>query len=362
MTANTWCAASEVASHRRPVAGSVTALFALHGLVYDPEPRRVPAEFAAMAVLTKHPEGSSSPVLSPHLVGRSRLADLRMTEPTVSGEHAVLRWTGREWELHDLGSRNGTIVDGRRLAPGERVALARGAVIAFGQADNAWRLADDAPPTVMAMPTEGGEPLCAENQLLALPSEDNPEVVIYRDGVGDWVLEHGGEAARFADRASVRAGGRDFILRVPDLIAATWDISAPVPHLGALTLCFSVSRDEEYVALTARGDHHAIDLGARAHHAVLLALARSRLEDRKAGASPTSAGQAPLPDSAEGWVYQDELADKLAMDEAHLNVAVFRCRRQLAEAGILGAAGIVERRRPTREVRLGVARIEIVTV
>src|SRR6185369_7529735 len=79
--------------------------------------RTLPRGIAEMAVLTKHPEGTHSPVLSPHLVGRSRLADLRMNEPTVSGEHAVLRWTGREWELHDLGSRNGTIVDGRRLAP-----------------------------------------------------------------------------------------------------------------------------------------------------------------------------------------------------------------------------------------------------
>jgi FHA domain len=314
-----------------------------------------------MAVLTKHPEGARSTVLSPHLVGRSRLADLRMTEPTVSGEHAVLRWTGREWELHDLGSRNGTIVDGRRMAPGERVGLARGAVIAFGQADNAWRLDDDAPPTILAVPADGGEPLCARDHLLALPSEDNPEAVVYRDTVGDWVLEHGGEAARVADRATVRAGGRDFVVRVPDVIAATWDISSPAPNLGGLTLCFSVSRDEEYVALTARGDHHAIDLGARAHHQVLLMLARSRLEDRKRPALPGGRAAVP-PDSAEGWVYQDELADKLAMDETHLNVAVFRCRRQLAEAGILGAAAIIERRRPTREVRLGVGRIEIVTV
>ena len=315
-----------------------------------------------MAVLTKHPDGTSSPVLSPHLVGRSRLADLRMTEPTVSGEHAVLRWTGREWELHDLGSRNGTIVDGRRLAPGEHVALACGAVIAFGQADNAWRLSDDAPPTIIAVPTEGGEPMSARNFLLALPSEENPEAVVYRDAVGDWVLEHGGEAARVADRATVRAGGRDFVLRVPDVIAATRDVSSPAPHLGGLILCFSVSRDEEYVALTARDDHHAIDLGARAHHLVLLTLARSRLEDRQARAASATDRRAPLPDSSEGWVYQDELADKLAMDETHLNVAVFRCRRQLAEAGVLGAAGIIERRRPTREVRLGVARIEIVTV
>ncbi|HET7499374.1 MAG TPA: FHA domain-containing protein [Kofleriaceae bacterium] len=312
-----------------------------------------------MAVLAKHPDGPRSIVLSPHLVGRSRLANLRMSEPTVSGEHAVLRWTGRDWELHDLGSRNGTIVDGRRLAPGERVVLARGALIAFGQADNAWQLIDDAPPTIMAMPVSGAEPLVARNHLLALPSEDDPEAVVYRDPAGDWVLEQGGETTRVTDGATVRASGREFTLRVPDLIAATWDNSSPAPHLAALTLRFSVSRDEEYVALTARGDHHVIDLGARAHHMVLLTLARSRLEDRNArGAGERSA----LPESSDGWVYLDELADKLGMDETHLNVAVFRCRRQLAEAGIIDAARIIERRRPTREVRLGVSRIEIVTV
>lgn len=312
-----------------------------------------------MAVLAKHPDGPRSIVLSPHLVGRSRLANLRMTEPTVSGEHAVLRWTGRDWELHDLGSRNGTIVDGRRLAPGERVVLAPGAVIAFGQADNAWRLIDDAPPTILAVPVSGGEPIGARNHLLALPSEDDPQAVVYRDPAGDWVLEQGGETTRVTDGATVRAGDGEFTLRVPDLIAATWDNSSLAPHLGALTFRFSVSRDEEYVALTARGDHHVIDLGARAHHVVLLTLARSRLEDRSAR---TAGERGALPESSEGWVYLDELADKLAMDETHLNVAVFRCRRQFAEAGILGAAGIVERRRPTRELRLGVSRIAIVTV
>lgn len=299
-------------------------------------------------------------LLSRHVVGRSRLADLRMTDPTVSGEHAVLRWTGREWELHDLGSRNGTSVDGRKLASGERVTVGRGAVISFGQAENAWQLADDAPPTIMAITDDADAPLCARNDLLALPSDDVPEAVIFRDPGGNWLIEQSGETARIADRATVRAGGRDYLLRVPDVIAPTWDNSSPAPHLASLTLQFSVSRDEEYVALTARGEHHVIDLGARAHHAVLLALARSRLEDRKARQEPQRG--APPPESSEGWVYQDELANRLAMDETHLNVAVFRCRRQLAEAGIVGAASIIERRRPTRELRLGVARIEIATV
>jgi hypothetical protein len=317
--------------------------------VYDPA---APRRRVAMAVLSKHPEETQVTVLSPHMVGRSRLADLRITDATVSGEHAVLRWTGREWELHDLGSRNGTIVGGRKLSPGERVTLFRGVVIAFGQPENAWRLVDDGPPSVLALAADGGEPVSARADLLALPSEDSPDAVIYRDRNGDWVLDQAGEVARIADRATVRVAGRDYLVRIPDQIAVTLDIHGDAPHLGGLTWSFAVSRDEEYVALTARRDRHVFDLGARAHHAVLLALARSRLEDRAAG----------IADSAEGWVYQDDLATKLAIDETHLNVAVFRCRRQIAEAGIVGAAGIVERRRPTREVRLGVARIEIATV
>ena len=320
-----------------------------------------------MGILTKHPDGPHAMLLSRHVVGRSRLADLRMTDPTVSGEHAVLRWTGREWELHDLGSRNGTSVDGRRLASGERVTVGRGAMISFGQVDNAWRLDDDAAPTIMAMFDDSDEPLTARNDLLALPSDDDPEAVVFRDAAGNWMIEQAGETARIADRSTVRAGGRDYVLRVPDVIAPTWDSASPAPHLASLTLRFSVSRDEEYVALSARSEHHEIDLGARAHHALLLSLARSRLDDRKAreaaggsgGGARSSGGR---PESSEGWVYQDDLASQLAIDETHLNVAVFRCRRQLAEAGIVGAASIIERRRPTRELRLGVSRIEVVTV
>lgn len=328
-------------------------------LVYDRQARTIVAEPSGhMAVLTKQPEGSRAILLSRHLVGRSRLADLRMTEPTVSGEHAIVRWSGREWELHDLGSRNGTMLDGKKLAAGERIALTLGSVVAFGQIDNAWQLTDVTPPTIMAIPSDSGDVLCASDDLLALPSEDNPEAVAYRDSGGDWVLEQAGEKSRVADRQTIRVGSREFVLRVPDLIAATWDNTSPAPHLRALTLRFKVSRDEEYVALTAHADHRVIDLGARAHHAVLLVLARSRLDDRKS-ATPRAN---ETPESAEGWVYQDELADKLAIDENHLNVAIFRCRRQLAEAGIVGAADIVERRRPTREVRLGVSKIEIVTV
>jgi FHA domain/Domain of unknown function (DUF1707) len=45
-------------------------------------------------------------------IGRSPECDLPLGDPTVSWRHAELRWMGAEWVLADLGSRNGTRVNG----------------------------------------------------------------------------------------------------------------------------------------------------------------------------------------------------------------------------------------------------------
>ncbi|MFT3772423.1 MAG: FHA domain-containing protein [Minicystis sp.] len=304
-----------------------------------------------MAVLERSGTRIRCHLLARHLVGRSGLAHLRLGDPSVSAEHAVVSWNGREWELHDLGSRNGTTIDGRRLAPGERAPLPRGAAVGFGSSSNTWRLVDDGPPVVTAIPEGGGDPVVGEHDLLALPSSDDPEVTIYRDASAEWVIDRDGATLRVASGREIEAGGRRFTLHLPDVVASTLEAAEAPPTLDTITLSFRVSRDEEYIALTARGAR-AIDLGARAHHALLLALARARLRD----------GEAALPESSRGWVYQEDLARGLGLDEPHLNVTLFRCRQQIAAAGISGAAGIVERRKPTRQLRIGVERIEIVTV
>ena len=58
---------------------------------------------------------------SPVVVGRSGDCDLVVDgDDSVSRHHAVLERFGRVWQIHDLGSRNGTWVNGSRLA-GEQV-------------------------------------------------------------------------------------------------------------------------------------------------------------------------------------------------------------------------------------------------
>jgi FHA domain-containing protein/uncharacterized protein DUF1707 len=62
-------------------------------------------------------------------LGRSRDCDCVLAEPSVSRRHAELRREDGRWLLRDLGSRNGTRVNGVRLldtmevCPGDRVSF-----------------------------------------------------------------------------------------------------------------------------------------------------------------------------------------------------------------------------------------------
>src|SRR5689334_20794035 len=57
----------------------------------------------------------------PCQIGRHPSAAIRVIHPTVSTLHAELRQQGDTLELADLGSRNGTFVNGRRLSDSQIV-------------------------------------------------------------------------------------------------------------------------------------------------------------------------------------------------------------------------------------------------
>lgn len=320
-----------------------------------------------MAILEQLETGTRCVLLSRHLIGRSKHAHLRLDEPTISGEHATIRWNGTDWELLDLASRNGTRVDGRRLGPGERVRLTRDARLRFGTNGPDWRLVDDGPPMAMAVPADGSAPVPAEDDFLALPGEDEPEVTVYRNRGGEWMMERSGsDAVRAVDGQEVVAGGRRFVLHLAEALMVTWEGQGVPISIRDAVLSFGVTRDEEHVELTVISDRRRIELGARAHFYLLLTLARVRLDDARAVESGTAgakdAGASDAAESGHGWMYQDDLAEMLGLDLKHLNVVVYRCRRQLAAAGILDAADVIERRNATRQIRLGISRVEIATL
>ncbi len=66
------------------------------------------------------------------LIGRSAECDVRLLHPTVGRRHAQLRFVGDRLLVSDLGSQNGTYLNGLRLREGTEVDLRHGDVLVVG--------------------------------------------------------------------------------------------------------------------------------------------------------------------------------------------------------------------------------------
>jgi pSer/pThr/pTyr-binding forkhead associated (FHA) protein len=86
---------------------------------------------ATVRVLSGFYEGLEVPVDRDWLViGRGRGADLVLALPTISRAHAAIGWDPGGFFLEDLGSTNGTLLNGERR---ERSRLADGDEIEMGK-------------------------------------------------------------------------------------------------------------------------------------------------------------------------------------------------------------------------------------
>ncbi|AUX41613.1 hypothetical protein SOCE26_030340 [Sorangium cellulosum] len=278
---------------------------------------------------------------------------MRLTSRRTSGEHAVLFWDGERWSTRDLGSRNGTTLDGRRIATTERVAVALSGELCFGDDAERWTLEDAGPPTASARAAATGEVRTAEHGLLVLPDAADPRATLFEDRDGRWLVELDGDVRSAVDHEQVEADG-PWVLRIPPPAQGgavpTTHAADAVKLMDDTVLRFEVSRDEEHVALSIVHGGQLTSLSGRTHHELLLALARARLRDKQSGAPPAE----------QGWVYVDDLLDMLKLDLKHLNVKLFRARQQLAQAGLIEVGALVERRQMTRQIRLGTASVEII--
>ncbi|HEY9231317.1 MAG TPA: DUF3616 domain-containing protein, partial [Blastocatellia bacterium] len=83
-------------------------------------------------------------------IGKGPRNDLVLADPAVSSAHAVIRADGEQYTISDLGSRNGTFVNGQRLTQPQR--LLHGDVIGLGLSKLTFRLAhaDDTSATLAA--------------------------------------------------------------------------------------------------------------------------------------------------------------------------------------------------------------------
>jgi hypothetical protein len=307
-----------------------------------------------MGVLQGHDASERLALGNRCLVGRSRLAQLRLSALKVSSEHASIYFNASEgqWEVRDLGSTNGTQLNGEPLASGRGVRLAKGDRLSFGEAEQSYQLIEDAPPGPSACDLERGASLQAEHGVLWLGAGDSDGACVYlcEDG---WVLEERGGQRIVENGTAVSALGRAWTLELPavETVGDSASTVAVSEQARSEPRCqFRVSRDQEQVHLRVQLEGRELDLGVRSHHFLLLTLARRRRKDEQDGSD----------DNEAGWVYSDELARMLALDPEHANVMVFRARDQFRQKG-LESSRLIERRPASRQVRFGYRAFEEAT-
>ncbi|MBL8684313.1 MAG: FHA domain-containing protein [Myxococcales bacterium] len=276
------------------------------------------------------------------LIGRSSSCHVRLEDRTVSAEHAVLAYVRGRWSVRDLGSRNGTRVDGALLKAGERIEVSRGASIECGS--SAMKLLEDGAPGP-AIVRPDGTVVESGGSVLAIPSPEKPIATVVQGG-GGWVVEHAEGVKPLVDGDTFEIDGAVWRVLAPtddsaDVRSTVQPLETPLV-LGRLTLEFFASRDEEYVEVLLREANQRIS--ARAANYLLMVLARER------------SGDSHLPEADRGWVYSSDLAKKLSFDLERLNVEVFRARSALSALGVVDAGRIIERRAVTRQLRIGTER------
>jgi pSer/pThr/pTyr-binding forkhead associated (FHA) protein len=294
-----------------------------------------------MALLQRR--NSSAPIAIPCrcLVGRSTLADLRLKSRRASNEHAAIGWYSGQWVLRDLGSSNGTLVNGRPVPARERVFVSVGSTIQFGSEDDLFEVVDVTAPGPCAVRLGPQSYVWGTRSLLLLPDEQSPEASIFFEE-GSWRVDDNKGVLQPETGDILQLPSGYFRLHLPDEPGLGGATAAYQLDLSQLELVFRVSSDAVVVHLVQ--GKHDVRLAARACLQTLLVLAQLRQD----GSS-----------NPDGWISSGDLAEKRSCSPEKINVDIHRLRKLLEEAGVYDAARIVERD-DTKRLRIGVQRTRIV--
>ncbi len=276
-----------------------------------------------MATLLNPRLGTTIVLRSHHTFGRRQSSvDTWLESPDVSQIHAAIRWEGLYWAILDL-SRNGTWVDDQPLTYGQSTRLQVGMTIKFGDSQEAtWRVADVEPPKTVLISLNNHHPDIELDMFYSLPNERQPEISLYLSEWGQWLCERADGVTPLRDGDVISYGQQQWKLCCAEPIEATPNHFEPSRDVADdIAFHFDVSLDEEHILLKLIQGRATFDLGERAHHALLLTLARHRLHDM----------QHQIDVNEQGWIDLEVLSHMLNIDPPHMNIHIHRARKQIAK-------------------------------
>lgn len=294
-------------------------------------------------------DGERVVLFDEHVIGRSSRCDTKLEDSGTSSRHALFYWDGADWRVRDLGSTNGTAVDGKTLAPGATAPLSQGCELRLGERETV-SVVDVSAPRPTALSLDSSLVCTGTESLILVPDDKTPTASFVLEAGSQWWFDAGDEPIAVDDGDVVEHLGqrlRFFASRgTGPTRAETLEL-----RLAELHFHFRVSLDEEHVRLTVRHPGGEFDLGSRSHHYTTLNLARLRQADAERSQDE--------PESSHGWVDGRDLMRQLGSNDTKLSVEICRIRGQLAKLGVADAADVIERRRGTGQLRLGTSRFEI---
>jgi len=284
-----------------------------------------------MAVLIDNQTQQRCLLQAHHSFGRLQTSvNTFLAEAVISKIHAIMEWNEEHWLLRDVSS-NGTWLNGNKLAREQVAQLNVGDVVCFASKSGyAFEVFDLNPPCDCLMPIEHNSEAIELEYFHLLPSKNShPMVLSYNNQTYSWWQEILDDnlsqpitSTELHDQALLTIDGLTWQLQINRTIAETQILRPSVTSLEQLTFFFQTSLDEESTQLLMKSGEQHIDLLIRSHHYLTLILARQRAKDMQAG----------LDESEQGWVYAEQLAKDLGLEATHLNIQIYRIRKQFVDA------------------------------
>jgi len=288
-------------------------------------------------------------------IGRLPANDLVINDPMVSKHHALVWLEGDTLQVRDLGSRNGTLLNGERLQgsaalkPGDRIQLGPDTVLQIEAEEGA-----DSPlmaPAYLLEDLDSG--VCVpigSDRLPIRPAEEGAEgatLLLFENGevwVGQGTEDHPVEIDE-----PFEVAGRRLCLRPGDALAGA--TASPVPERYPYVLVATLDGATGPEAVLREEPTDRVHRVLAANRAILLyLLARKWASDHAAGSKR----------SERGWVADTEILTGIwgrgARDENKLHVLVYRLRSEVKGAGF--DPWFIEKRRRFIRARVLDARVD----